>query len=218
MAGRLAATFSELFTTLCNGRDGCPEDFPFLTNPSQQDSLLLAGAELPEPIHLPVMLSVWCVGAELLWLEGWLNKVSGFLANRSSLTSSTLSRVLDLSYMRTTNLSRIFMSASSMVAGYLLSLEKTEVASGNMFHVCQAVFFPLFLKAETTSQPVNAWKNSTPLAFSAPTLLYRLWIPIHRRLWPWPNASHSFSRPMSCRIGNILRPITRHLCHWIWPW
>ena len=32
MAARFAATLSELFTTICNGRVGCPDYFPFFAN------------------------------------------------------------------------------------------------------------------------------------------------------------------------------------------
>lgn len=81
MAARLAVTFNELFTTLCNGRFDSLEDSPFFTTlfPTGTDSLLLAGEALPDPIrNLPDMLNFWCVEVELLWLEGWPHIVSAF--------------------------------------------------------------------------------------------------------------------------------------------
>lgn len=64
-------TFSELFTTLCNGGVGCPEDFPFLTNlfPTPVSwTLLVADAELHGPIqNLSDMLKVWVqIGANAM--------------------------------------------------------------------------------------------------------------------------------------------------------
>ena len=45
-----------------------------------------------------------------------------FLANKSSLASSTLIAELDLSYIMMTNLSKLFTSLSSTLGGYWLSL------------------------------------------------------------------------------------------------
>ena len=85
-----------------------------------------------------------------------------FLVNMSSLASSTVAAVLDLSYTNMTNFSSISRSPSSTVRGYWLSLEKTGEASGQMSHVCHVVFLPLLRKADRVSQPVKAWKNNMP--------------------------------------------------------
>ena len=82
-----------------------------------------------------------------------------FLAKRSSLASLIFDVGLDLSYITMTNISKISWSNWLNSGGYLLSLQNTEVTSGHIFQVCQAVFLPLPLNAETTTQPVNAWKK-----------------------------------------------------------
>ena len=61
------------------------------------------------------------------------------------------------------------MSTSSMVFVFLLSFWKVLVTSGKTFHVCKKDFFFLYLKPETVSQPLKAWKNNIPLLFSGPS-------------------------------------------------
>ena len=74
-------------------------------------------------------------------------------------------------------------------------------ASLHTFHVCHAVFFPLPLKDDTTSQPMKAWKKSIPLVFFGPMADTRSWIGIHLLCSPLPNATHIFSRPVAAREG-----------------
>ena len=69
------------------------------------------------------------------------------------------------------------------------------------FHVCHAVFFPLPLKDDTTSQPVKAWKKSIPLVFSGPMADTTSRICTHLLCSPLPNATHIFSRPVAAREG-----------------
>ena len=78
-----------------------------------------------------------------------------------------------------------------------------------MSQVCQAVLLPLLRKADTVSQPVKAWKNQMPLVLTGPITWYRSWTPIHRRLTPCPNATHSCWRPRSLRDGKMHNAITR---------
>jgi hypothetical protein len=75
-----------------------------------------------------------------------------FRANISSLASSILSVALSMSYIMTTNFSRLLWSSLPSTGGYFL---KTVDASGHTFYVCHALFSPLSWNADTTSQPVN---------------------------------------------------------------
>ena len=122
-----------------------------------------------------------------------------FRANSSSLGSSMLSVALDMSYM-TTNFSRILWSSSPSTGGYWLRFLKTVDSSGYTFHVCHALFSPLPWNADTTSQPVNAWKNRRPIE----GLIYG-----NPLFCPWPNVTYSFSTPRSCRSGRTLTAMTR---------
>ena len=70
---------------------------------------------------------------------------------------------------------KFLWSSSPTVGGYLLSYLKTLDATLHTFHVCQADFLPLPRNADTTSQPVKAWKKRIPLVFSGPiteTVMY----------------------------------------------
>ena len=161
----------------------------------------------------PHMQPAWYAARLVCWSRAAL--VGGtasyglcFRANMPSLASSTLTAVLDRSHSRTTNCSRISRSLSVRTGGYWLSLLKRE-ASGKMSQVCQAVFLPLLRKADTVSQPVKAWKNRMPLVLTGPITWYRSWTPIHRRLTPCPNATHSCWRPRSLRDGKMHNAITR---------
>ena len=91
-----------------------------------------------------------------------------------------------------------------MVGRYWLSLLKTGLASGHTSHACHAVFLPFPWKADTTSQPVKAWKKGKPLHFCGPRLSTISWIGNHLRDWPWPNSTLTISRPASWRIVNTL--------------
>ena len=130
-----------------------------------------------------------------------------------SLATSILSVALDLdlSYIANTNFSRILWSSSPITGGYWLSFlkKKTVDASGHTFHVCHALFFPLPRNADTTSQPVKAWKNRRLFDFSGPIEGLISCMGIHFKLCPWPKATHSFSTPRSCRIGRPLTAMTR---------
>lgn len=91
----------------------------------------------------PHMQPAWYAACLVCWSRAAL--VGGmasyglcFRANMSSLASSTLTAVLDRSYSRTTNFSRISRSLSVRTGGYWLSLLKMREASGKMSQVCQA--------------------------------------------------------------------------------
>jgi hypothetical protein len=78
-----------------------------------------------------------------------------FRANISSLASSILSVALNMSYIMTTNFSRLLWSSSPSTGGYWLRFLKTVDASGHTFYVCHALLSPLSWKTDMTSQPVN---------------------------------------------------------------
>ena len=75
---------------------------------------------------------------------------------------------LEISYIMTTNFSRILWSSLPSTGGYWLSFRKTVDASGHAFHVCHAVFSPFPWYADTTSQPLNAWIIRRHIDLSTP--------------------------------------------------
>ena len=66
-----------------------------------------------------------------------------------------------------------------MVVGQRLSLENVPDTSSHTFHVCHADFLALPRNADTTSHPLNAWKNGRPPDFSGPIVETMSWIGIH---------------------------------------
>ncbi|KAJ8372799.1 hypothetical protein AAFF_G00276940 [Aldrovandia affinis] len=94
----------------------------------------------------------------------------------SNLASSTPSAVLDLSYIMTTNFSKVFRSSSSTTGGYWLSLLKTLEASSQTSQVCQADFFPLPRNAESDIAASEGMEEEHPFALfckSATQVMYR---------------------------------------------
>ena len=83
-----------------------------------------------------------------------------------------------------------------------LSLAKTSDTSVYASQVSHADFFPLPRKADTTSHPVNAWKNRICLVFARPMARQSSCTGIHLRLFPWPKETKETQRcwrPLCCR-------------------
>jgi len=94
------------------------------------------------------------------WLVGGMASYGlCFRTNMSNLASLTLSTVLDLSYIMTTNLSKGCRS-SSPTSGYWLSFLKTSEVSSKASHGFKVDSISLPRNAETTSKPVKAWRAS----------------------------------------------------------
>jgi hypothetical protein len=95
---------------------------------------------------------------------------------------------LEISYIMTTNFSRILWSSLPSTGGYWSNFLKTVDASGHAFHVCHAVFSPLPWYADTTSQPLNAWINRRHIDFSRPIEGLLSFMRIHffvlDQMWP----------------------------------
>ena len=122
---RFAAALCQLLTTLGN----CPENVP--------QTIFFSPTPLCRILYFWFMYC-WLTPAAACLIGSTLvccsraPRVGGiascglcFLANMSSRASSTPSAVLDLSYIITTNFSRICRSSSSTVNGYWLSLANT---------------------------------------------------------------------------------------------
>ena len=156
-------------------------DHLFFSNPTLQEPVFLVYVLLVDSrCSLPDRQHVWCAAR----VGGIASYGLCFLANMSSRASSTPLAVLDLSYIITTNFSRICRSSSSTVSGYWLSLAKTSDTSVYASQVSHADFFHLPRKADTTSHPVNAWKNRICLVFARPMARQSSCTGIHLMLFP----------------------------------
>ena len=92
----------------------------------------------------------------------------------------------------TTNFSKVSRYSSFTTGRYWLSLLKAPKASSQTSQVCQADF-SLSWNAETTSQPVKAWKKNIPLLFSA-RVQHKSCTGADLRFCPWPKAIHNCCR------------------------
>jgi len=101
--------------------------------------------------------------------------------------------LLVLSYNRITNLSMMRIASSGMSRGAEDSSNSASVSSGSTVQTAHAVFLPCRAKLDTVSHPVRAWNIGSARAFSRPNPAAISCAARYRKLWPVPNASHSWS-------------------------
>ena len=141
---------------------------------------------------------------------------------RQSLISSTVEA---LSYRRHVNLSMtctLSFCGSKLWHGFEY-LANTGVASSNTCHAAHAVNLPFPPKAETVSQPVDAYQKSSPPHLSSKAAA-KLWIGIQHLFIPAPNSTHSCFSPVEAKpskqemvmtttsVSTVTTVITS------WPW
>ena len=140
----------------------------------------------------------WYTALEICWYNaslvgGMFSIKCTFFAKSCFLHSLIEWVVLDLSYKRTTYLSKIETSSSLRFSMEVDSFMKHSVASGYTLQVSQAFIFPHRENEEMLLHPVNAYWNKIPSQYCLPMEFTISWIGYHLRFWPDPNSIHNSS-------------------------
>ena len=129
------------------------------------------------------LLRMWNIRAS--FVRGKSSILHPFLLKSSMRAASTLDKTLVLLYSRTVKRSTVEIVSSVSSSGANITEWKASVSLPYVFHISQAVFFPLLAKDDTVSHPVYAWNIGRTLDLTGPSEraikcvgMYRRWRPV----------------------------------------